>query len=84
MIPEFTNIGSLPPGIHLATWKEFQVRFGYNQKRIGLLEGLKMLLNELGKARCSAVYVDGSFVTNKEIPEITIFAGKWKACLLKI
>ena len=51
----------------MATWKEFKERFGYNQKRIWLLEGLKMLLHELDKVRCSAVYVDGSFVTNKEM-----------------
>jgi len=68
MIPEFTTSGKLPPGIHAATWREFKKRFGYNQKRKWLIEGLKMLLNELVSVRCSAVYVDGSFVTDKEIP----------------
>lgn len=68
MIPKFTTTGKLPPGIHVATLKEFKERFGYNQKRIWLIEGLEMLLNELANVRCSAVYVDGSFVTDKEIP----------------
>ena len=68
MTPTFTSSGKLPPGIHKATWDEFQQRYGYNQKRIWLLDGLKMLLDELAKVGCKAVYVDGSFVTDKEIP----------------
>jgi hypothetical protein len=83
MIPEFTNTGNLPPGIHMATWTEFQGRFGYNQKRIWLLEGLKMLLNELTKVRCSAVYVDGSFVTNKEIPKDYDLCWKMEGVLIE-
>lgn len=74
MIPEFTIAGKLPPGIHAATWGEFQKRYGYNQKRRWLLEGLRMLLNELARVNCSAVYVDGSFVTDKEI------AGDYDLC----
>jgi hypothetical protein len=68
MIPNFTSSGKLPPGIHKATWFEFQERYGYNPKRVWLLEGLKMLLVELSKVGCKSVYVDGSFVTDKEVP----------------
>jgi len=68
MIPSFTRTGKLPPGIHEATWSEFEERYGYNEKRVWLLCGLKMLLDELSKVACKAVYVDGSFVTYKKIP----------------
>lgn len=67
-MPDFTSKGKLSAGIHTATWDEFQNLLSYNSKRIWLLEGLTMLLIELSKVCCSAVYVDGSFVTNKEIP----------------
>lgn len=83
MILDFTKTGNLPPGIHMATWKEFQERFGYNQKRIWLLDGLKMLLSELRKVRCSAVYVDGSFVTNKEIPRDYDLCWKMEGVLIE-
>jgi len=68
MIPDFENNGKLPPGIHHATWDEFIKKFGYNNKRVWLLKGLRLLLDELNEVRCTAVYVDGSFVTKKEIP----------------
>jgi hypothetical protein len=68
MIPNFTSSGKLPPGIHKATWVEFQERYGYNPRRVWLLEGLKMLLDELSKVGCKSIYVDGSFVTDKELP----------------
>jgi len=67
-IPKFTQAGRLPPGVHSATWGEFVERYGYNEKRKWLLEGLDFLLLELTRVRCSSVYVDGSFVTNKEYP----------------
>ena len=68
MIPKFTRSGKLPPGIHKTTWVEFQERYGYNQKRVWLLIGLRMLLAELSNVDCKSVYIDGSFVTDKEIP----------------
>jgi len=67
-IPEFTRSGVLPPGIHSASWSEFAERFGYNEKRRWLLEGLDCLLLELTRVGCRSVYIDGSFVTNKECP----------------
>lgn len=68
LIPIFTNKGELPPGIYKATWKEFYSRYGSTEKRVWLLEGLRNLLNELCKVKCTAVYIDGSFITNKENP----------------
>ena len=68
MIPPFTQNGMLPPGIHKASWSEFYKRYGYNDQRKELLNGLRALLDELKKAGCKAVYVDGSFVTKKDSP----------------
>ena len=68
MIPELEQDGNLPPGIHWTTWKELSQRFGNTPHRRRLLAGLKAALEELGVAGCKAVYIDGSFVTGKEIP----------------
>jgi hypothetical protein len=68
MIPEFADSGALPPGIHWATWEEIKERFGSNPKRQKLLEGLARGLEALKTAGCETVYLDGSFITNKEEP----------------
>ncbi|MBL4898843.1 MAG: hypothetical protein JKX76_04235 [Colwellia sp.] len=68
MIPEFDKDGNLPAGIHDATLKELIDRFGYNPKRAWLIDGLNLLIENLRKAGCNLIYIDGSFVTNKEIP----------------
>jgi len=60
--------GHLPRGIHHATWEEFEKRFGHNENRRQLLEGLKLLLSHLKSVDCRCLYVDGSFVTEKETP----------------
>jgi hypothetical protein len=68
MIPRFTETGHLPSGIHHVPWTEFDERFGHNARRKELLGGLKALLSHLKSVRCRALYVDGSFVTAKELP----------------
>lgn len=68
MIPAFNSDGNLPPGVHWVTWQEFAVRFGTTPHRQRLLKGLKSALDSLSKAGCSLVYIDGSFVTEKENP----------------
>lgn len=68
MIPKHEENGNLPNGIHNATYDEVYKRFGYNPKRLWLLEGLKVLLDHLRQAGCSLVYLDGSFVTSKDSP----------------
>lgn len=75
MIPGFESDGLLPPGIHWATWQEISDRFGTNGQRKILLAGLKKALNSLKKAGCLTVYIDGSFVTSKEMP--VDFDGCW-------
>ena len=69
MIPPFDAAGSLPPGVHEATWDEFVARFGTTPRRLALLAGLKAALDALRAAGCRRAYVDGSFVTFKEEPE---------------
>ncbi len=68
MIPDFVESGNLPPGIHTATWREIVSRFGVNAHRRRLLSGLKTALQSLKNANCQTVYIDGSFVTEKEVP----------------
>jgi hypothetical protein len=65
----------LPPGIHAATWRELVERFGTNERRREILAGLLRALQALNMAGCQRAYVDGSFVTSKEIPGD--FDGCW-------
>ena len=68
MIPSFDEDGTLPAGIHWSEWDEFSRRFGHTPWRHRLLAGLRAALEELGGAGCRVVYIDGSFVTSKEVP----------------
>ncbi len=68
MIPDFNEDGNLPAGIHQASFPEIEARFGFNPKRKWLLDGLKLLIRNLEHANCTLIYLDGSFVTNKEHP----------------
>ena len=68
MIPEFVENGNLPPGTYGATWQEVVNRFGGNAHRRRLLSGMKIALQSLKGAGCQRVYIDGSFVTDKELP----------------
>lgn len=68
MIPAFGSSGTLPPGIYEVNWLDFQSRFGWNSLRRHLLGGLERALVDLHRAGCRRVYVDGSFVTAKELP----------------
>jgi Family of unknown function (DUF6932) len=68
MIPEFTESGLLPEGIHLADMDEIQKRYGHNAHRQRLVRGLERALNALGQAGCKMLYLDGSFITAKEYP----------------
>jgi len=68
MIPEFDDCGNLPPGIYEAAWEEFIERFGWTLHRQRLIKGLRLALESLRAAGCRTVYLDGSFVTAKDIP----------------
>ena len=76
-IPPFdTGSGNLPPGEHEATWDEVLARFGYTRHRLELLAGLKAALDNLRAAGCRRAYLDGSFVTAKEVP--ADYDGCWE------
>jgi hypothetical protein len=75
MIPDFDRNGNLPAGVHMATWQEFSDRFGFTVYRQELLLGLRSALISLQTAGCKVVYIDGSYVTDKEIP--ADFDGCW-------
>jgi hypothetical protein len=68
MIPPFDRRGNLPPGIHNASWDELEARFGGTPWRNALLQGLQEALESLKRAGCRKAYIDGSFVTAKEVP----------------
>ncbi|HEU0178347.1 MAG TPA: hypothetical protein VFV58_29130 [Blastocatellia bacterium] len=68
MIPNFDEAGNLPCGVHWASWREFDKRFGVNRRRRKLLKGLQLALASLRAAGCRIVYIDGSFVTTKKMP----------------
>lgn len=68
MIGRFNGDGNLEKGIHECEWPEFYKKFGTNPHRRLLLRGMKDALHNLKNAGCITVYVDGSFVTLKEIP----------------
>src|SRR5687767_7269401 len=67
--------GNLPPGIHQASWRELEAAFGWNPHRVRLLAGLLEALRALRLAGCQRVYVNGSFVTAKDVPGD--FDGCW-------
>jgi len=68
VISDFDEDGNLVPGIHWSNWKEFSSRFGINEQRRRQLSGMKIAIQNLIDAGCKTVYVDGSFVTEKEFP----------------
>ena len=67
-IPNFNILGELPEGIYWAECDEISLRFGCNIHRKKMLDRLKMVLAHLKIAGCKYVYLDGSFVTNKQFP----------------
>ena len=68
VLPDFDADGALPPGIHGASWDEIVERFGWTAHRMDLLAGLVDALAVLRSAGCRLAYLDGSFVTDKEVP----------------
>jgi hypothetical protein len=74
MIADFNRDGTLPGGTHWSGWEEVESRFGFSERRLQLLGGLKAALRALRRAGCRRVYIDGSFVTVKREP------GDYDAC----
>ena len=75
MIPEFESNGQLPPGVHEASWEELETKCACNSQRKRLFAGLKRAARALKGAGCERLYLDGSFVTKKNVP--ADFDGCW-------
>jgi hypothetical protein len=75
MIPASDATGYLPPGVHQAPWGEIAPRFSGNGHRLRLIGGLLAALQNLAGAGCRSVLLDGSFVSEKELPED--YDGAW-------
>lgn len=68
MIPDFTNGGLLPPGVHEATLEELREKLGFSRRRRTLIAGLERALALMSGGGIQRVYIDGSFVTDKPRP----------------
>lgn len=77
MLPPLTEEGLLPPGIHIAEWAEVWAVFGTSPYRQRLLAGFLRAIRSLKVAGCKRVYLDGSFITTKEVPGD--FDGCWES-----
>ena len=80
MIPEFlyregAPYGVLPPGVHFASLEEIEERFATNKRRRELFEGIVKVAETLTRAGCRVMFLDGSYVTDKETPGD--FDGCW-------
>lgn len=76
MFPDVDSLtGYLPPGVHEAPWSEVARRFSCNGHRTRLVGGLLAALQNLAGAGCRSVLLDGSFVSQKDLPED--YDGAW-------
>lgn len=70
MIPAFNENGLLPAGEHPCSLSEIQVSFCWNSHRESLYAKLCDFLRIEWEGRIdNPLYVDGSFVRNKDMPE---------------
>lgn len=60
--------------MHKADWDDLVRTFGTNERRRVLLGGLSAACSALAAAGCTQLWVDGSFVTDKDRP------GDYDAC----
>ena len=72
MIPDLTDNGVLPPGIHKSTWTDFKSRFAIfdrSDRRMRICERLQQLIDEIRTSEIvKRVLVCGSLVTSKSEP----------------
>lgn len=79
MLPNFQSIHGapwriLPPGEHIATFEEVKQTLAFNHHRLNLFNGLLSAASLLARSGCKYLYLDGSYVTEKELP------GDFDAC----
>jgi len=68
MVPTFNKEGALPLGEHEISLAEFEQVFVYNERRREIFNKFLKLIDDLRTINCSLIYVDGSYVTDKEEP----------------
>jgi hypothetical protein len=68
MIPDFDTNGNLPPGVHETTLDDIEVKFTSTLKRKEHFELLKQLIKDLKAIGCKTIYIDGSYITRKSLP----------------
>jgi hypothetical protein len=68
VIPDFDSNGNLPPGVYDVSLEEIEHCFAWNDRRKKLFEGLRAAIINLTQANVKRVWIDGSFVTNKDDP----------------
>jgi hypothetical protein len=65
MIPDFNDIGYLPPGVHVATLDEIAARFGRESEiRRAQMDSVLWLVELTRKAGAVRIILNGSFVTD--------------------
>lgn len=74
MIPTLITVPNspwmlLPPGVHPSTLDEVATRFLQTPHRNQLFQGLVEAALNLKSAGCRFIYLDGSFVSDKPLPE---------------
>lgn len=67
-IPILRDDGFLPTGIHVTSWKELTERYGSSPHRNNLLNGMLHAAHDLRERGFNDVYLGGSFVTSKAVP----------------
>lgn len=73
MLPIFQTLDGapwriLPPGEHPATLQEVKAHLAFNPHRLNLFDGLVAAASLLAQSGCKYLYLDGSYVTEKDIP----------------
>jgi len=64
VIPEFNDVGYLPPGVHLASLAEIAARFGQESEiRQAQMDSIRWLVDMAKKAGVQRLIINGSFVT---------------------
>lgn len=79
MLPNFQSLSGapwriLPPGEHIATLHEIKQCLAFNPHRLNLFNGLVSAASLLAQSGCKYLYLDGSYVTEKDMP------GDFDAC----
>ena len=67
--------GYLIPGLHQASWSDMTALCELNAHRSRLVSGLRAAALNLRGAGCGSILLDGSFVSQKELPND--YDGAW-------